>query len=204
MSDTHNEETPRAFDYLSGNLSSSPAELPPDLSKFQAVDILPRDTSGKPITTPDLDDPRIYQAIIDKLPTQKETDYLYRMMSRNELHEIIKNRRIGGTTVHGQVRPGETWWGPNLQRALDQRNEGKIRENNTGASWGGNEGVVVAVRIDRLPKSIQDTVNKGKEQKLPPDILTKEPLTPNVINAVFYCGRGKVGQVGIWQLHFKE
>ena len=97
-------------------------------------------------------DPEIIKLVHDKLSIPEEK-LVFRMMDKTELQNIMNQGYIGGSSEK-QIEADTTWWGNGLQDSLSQR-RGKIRMTDTGQTWGGEEGVLVAVKRE----AIQDVIS---------------------------------------------
>jgi len=136
-------------------------------------------------------DPEVIDLVRKNLPLP-ENQLVFRMMSREEFDRCITNGRIGGEVITGQVDSGTTWWGDQLKDSLNQR-RGNIKINTVGGVWGGDNGILVAVRREPvLGKTIEKRRSPTGVQQYDA-YKTAEAIDSHEIVGAFRVSRGRYG-----------
>ncbi len=145
-------------------------------------------------------DPKVIDAVRESLSVP-ENQLIFRMMSEGELQKALINGFIGGETIPGQVQSGVTWWGDKLGDSLNQR-RGKIRTNEAGGVWGGNNGIMIAVRRSEVESSISE--RRPRLDGLRPGEFdaykTEGKIPTSAITDIFRVGTGRGEDEGMYKV----
>jgi len=138
------------------------------------------------VITRDPNAPEIVKVVHDQLSIPEE-QLVFRMMSEDELQNIMDKGYIGGSSDK-QIEADTTWWGNGLKDSLNQR-RGKIRITDTGQNWGGDTGVMIAVKR----KAIQDAISEERELHNGEidAYKTKGKIPIDAIVDIFHVGLGR-------------
>ncbi len=156
-------------------------------SKLKGFDINSSDNKWKNITENIIAleprDPKIVAAVEANLTSK---DVVFRMMSKSEFQAIMKAGVIGKVSS-SQIESGTTWWGDRAINALSQRGD-KVRQTDSGQTWGGADGVMIAIKRSAIEPFITEKRNRNIANPKPNDFdayKTRGEISIDQITDVF-------------------